>query len=127
MTPSIDAVRVRPEALAQLLGLVKAGTLNLNTAKTVLDVMFANGGSPAPSSRPAAWPKSPTTTGPSGGDQVLAANPKVAGYLAGQENVYQVPDGPGDARHPWRAAPDVVRQLLSAALDAAREEGVSEV
>ena len=36
-----------PEALAELIGLVRDGTINAPTAKELLDVLFANGGHPA--------------------------------------------------------------------------------
>jgi aspartyl-tRNA(Asn)/glutamyl-tRNA(Gln) amidotransferase subunit B len=40
---SIDAVRVRPEQLAELVRLVDAKTINVNTARQVLEEMFAGG------------------------------------------------------------------------------------
>ncbi|MGC9467453.1 MAG: Asp-tRNA(Asn)/Glu-tRNA(Gln) amidotransferase subunit GatB [Anaerolineae bacterium] len=44
----IDEVRVEPEALAKLLTLVDAGTINQTSAKDVLEVMFETGRDPQP-------------------------------------------------------------------------------
>ncbi|MBN1887592.1 MAG: Asp-tRNA(Asn)/Glu-tRNA(Gln) amidotransferase GatCAB subunit B, partial [Thermoflexales bacterium] len=126
---AIDAVRVRPEALAQLVGLVDAGVLNQNSAKTVLGEMFAAGG------QPDAIVKAKGLAQISDNDrlaevvaQVLADNAgQVATYLAGKEGVYQWLMGQVMRATRGRAAPDVVRGLLSAALDAAREEGTSDI
>ncbi len=60
--------------------------------------------------------------------QVLADNAdQVATYLADKESIYQWLMGQVMRATRKRAAPDVVRQLLSAALDAAREAGASDV
>jgi aspartyl-tRNA(Asn)/glutamyl-tRNA(Gln) amidotransferase subunit B len=40
---SIEQVKVMPEQLAELIGLVEAGTINLNTGKRVLGEMFKSG------------------------------------------------------------------------------------
>lgn len=42
----ISETRVRPEALAELIGLVERGVLNQATAKTLLSELFAHGGRP---------------------------------------------------------------------------------
>ena len=39
----IEAVKITPDAFAELLGLVSAGQLNLNSAKKVFGVMFETG------------------------------------------------------------------------------------
>jgi aspartyl-tRNA(Asn)/glutamyl-tRNA(Gln) amidotransferase subunit B len=128
-TIAIDAVRVRPEALAQLVGLVDAGTLNQNSAKAVLGEMFATGG------QPDAIVKAKGLAQISDNDrlaaavaQVLADNAEqVATYLAGKEGVYQWLMGQVMRATRGRAAPDVVRQLLSTALDQIREEHTSDM
>jgi aspartyl-tRNA(Asn)/glutamyl-tRNA(Gln) amidotransferase subunit B len=115
--------------LAQLVGLVDAGTLNQNSAKTVLGEMFATGG------QPDAIVKAKGLAQISDNDrlaevvaQVLADNAgQVATYLAGKEGVYQWLMGQVMRATRGRAAPDVVRQLLSSALDRVREESTSDV
>jgi aspartyl-tRNA(Asn)/glutamyl-tRNA(Gln) amidotransferase subunit B len=39
----INMVRVSPQALVELIGLVKEGTININTGKEVLEEMFVSG------------------------------------------------------------------------------------
>jgi aspartyl-tRNA(Asn)/glutamyl-tRNA(Gln) amidotransferase subunit B len=39
----IDSIKVTPAQLAGLIGLVDAGTININTAKAVFEEMFATG------------------------------------------------------------------------------------
>ena len=100
-----------------------------NSAKAVRGEMFTTGG------QPDAIVKAKGLAQISDNDrlaevvaQVLADNAEqVATYLAGKEGVYQWLMGQVMRATRGRAAPDVVRQLLSAALDAAREAGASEV
>ncbi len=115
---SIEAAQVRPAALARLIGLVDAGTLNPNSAKAVLGEMFATGGQPeaiveakglaqiSDDERLAAVVA-----------QVLADNAaQVVAYRAGKDSVFQWLMGQVMRATRGRAAPDVVRRLLSAAL-----------
>lgn len=87
---SIEVVRVRPEQLAELVKLVDAKTINVNTARQVLEEMFASGADAAA-----------IVQGRGLGQvndqdalravvvQVLDANPKEVGqYLAGNEKVF---------------------------------------
>ncbi|HOU16014.1 MAG TPA: Asp-tRNA(Asn)/Glu-tRNA(Gln) amidotransferase subunit GatB [Anaerolineae bacterium] len=115
---AIDIIRVQPEALARLIGLVDAGTLNPNSAKAVLGEMFATGNPPeaiveakglaqiADDERLAAVVA-----------QVLADNAaQVAAYRAGKDSVFQWLMGQVMRATRGRAAPDVTRRLLSHAL-----------
>jgi aspartyl-tRNA(Asn)/glutamyl-tRNA(Gln) amidotransferase subunit B len=121
---AIDAVRVQPEALARLIGLVDAGTLNQNSAKTVLGEMFATG------DQPEAIVEAKGLAQISDNDrlavivtQVVADNAgQVAAYLAGKDSVFQWLMGQVMRATRGRAAPDIARQLLNDALDAARNE-----
>jgi aspartyl-tRNA(Asn)/glutamyl-tRNA(Gln) amidotransferase subunit B len=86
---SIDQIKVTPQGLAALLALVEAATINNNTAKEVLDAMFASGAAPdavvaerglAQISDEAALDAVITA--------VLRENPtQVADYLAGKERL----------------------------------------
>jgi len=121
---AIEAVRVQPEALARLIGLVDAGTLNQNSAKAVLGDMFATG------DQPEAIVAAKGLAQISDNDrlaaivaQVVADNAgQVAAYLAGKDSVFQWLMGQVMRATRGRAAPDVARQLLNAALDAMRDE-----
>jgi aspartyl-tRNA(Asn)/glutamyl-tRNA(Gln) amidotransferase subunit B len=87
---SIEVVRVRPEQLAELVKLVDAKTINVNTARQVLEEMFASGADAA------AIVQSRGLGQVNDQDalravvvQVLDANPKEVGqYLAGNEKVF---------------------------------------
>ncbi len=119
---AIEAVRVRPAALARLISLVDEGTLNQNSAKTVLGEMFATG------ERPEVIVETKGLTQIADDErlaavvaQVLADNAsQVAAYFAGKTTIFQWLMGQVMRATRGRAAPDVVRQLLHAALDAQR-------
>jgi aspartyl-tRNA(Asn)/glutamyl-tRNA(Gln) amidotransferase subunit B len=119
----MDVVRVRPEALARLIGLVDAGTLNLNSAKVVLGEMFATG------ERPETIVEAKGLAQISDDNrlsavvaQVVADNAEqVAAYLAGKASLFQWLMGQVMRATRGRAAPDVVRQLLNDALDPIRD------
>lgn len=120
---AIDAVRVRPEALAQLVHLVDGKTINQNSAKVVLGEMFATG------EQPETIVEAKGLAQISDNDQlaavvaqVLADNTEqVIKYLEGKENLFQWLVGQVMRATRGRAAPDVVRQLLNAALSAIRD------
>ncbi len=116
---AIDAVRVSPEALARLIGLVDAGKLNQNSAKAVLGEMFATGATPeaivaakglvqiTDSEQLAAIVR-----------RVVADNPEqAAAYRAGKVTVFQWLMGQVMRETRGRAAPEVARRLLRNALD----------
>ncbi|NDJ75598.1 MAG: Asp-tRNA(Asn)/Glu-tRNA(Gln) amidotransferase subunit GatB, partial [Chloroflexi bacterium] len=44
---TIDSIKLTPQALAELVSLVQAGTINHGTAKKLLETVYAEGGSPA--------------------------------------------------------------------------------
>lgn len=43
----IDEIKIKPPQLAALIGLVQNNVINLNTAKGILDILYAEGGDPA--------------------------------------------------------------------------------
>ncbi len=116
----IEAVRVGPQALAELLALVEDGTLSISAAKTVLGDMFETG-------RPAAHiVKEKGLRQISDADElgrivneVLAANPKpVEEYLGGKEQALRFLVGQVMRATRGKANPRLVNDLLRETLDA---------
>jgi len=120
----IGAVPVSPQALAELIGLVKDNTINLNTGKEVLEEMFASGRGArqiveerglAQISDTAALEKIVA--------QVLEENPQqVARYLGGKVQVLGWLIGQVMKATRGKANPQVVRELLQAQLETRRSE-----
>lgn len=118
----IHAVQVSPQALVELISLVKDGTINLNTGKEVLEEMFASGCSArqivekrglAQISDTAALEKIVT--------QVLEENPKqVKQYLDGKVQILGWLIGRVMKATRGKANPQVVRKLLQTQLEARR-------
>ncbi|RLC91055.1 MAG: Asp-tRNA(Asn)/Glu-tRNA(Gln) amidotransferase GatCAB subunit B [Chloroflexi bacterium] len=118
----IGALLVSPQALAELIGLVEDGTINLNTGKEVLAEMFASGRGArqiveerglAQVSDVAALGKIVT--------QVLEENPaQVSKYLSGKVQVLGWLMGQVMRATRGKANPQVVRELLQAQLEARR-------
>jgi len=116
----IGAVEVSPQALVELIGLVKDNTINLNTGKEVLEVMFASGRSGrqvveerglAQISDAQALEKTVA--------QVLEENPKqVDQYLGGRVQLLGWLMGQVMKATRGKANPQVVRKLLQAQLEA---------
>jgi aspartyl-tRNA(Asn)/glutamyl-tRNA(Gln) amidotransferase subunit B len=124
---SIEQVRVTPENLAALAGLVAAGAINLNTARAVFAEMAATGRGPqtivaeqglAQVSDDAAIDKLL--------DDVLAANPEqVKTYLGGKETVAQWFFGQAMKQTQGRGNPQVIRQILQDKLQALKQRASS--
>jgi len=87
----IDQLRISPEALAGLIGLVQEGTITANSAKIVLTEMFASGRSAAAIVKEGGLAQ----VSDEGAlarvvEEVIAANPEqVARYRAGKETLLQ--------------------------------------
>ena len=115
----IGAVPVSPRALVELIGLVKDGTINLNTGKEVLEEMFASGCSArqiveerglAQISDAAALERIVA--------QVLEENPKPVGqYLDGREQLLGWLIGQVMKATRGKANPQVVQTLLKEQLE----------
>lgn len=107
-------VPITPEALAGLVGLVDAKTLNSNTAKEVFGVLFAEGGDP----KAIVEEKGLTQVSDSGVidgfvDQAIAENPKsVADFKSGKEAAIQFLVGQVMRMSRGKANPQMVAQLL---------------
>jgi aspartyl-tRNA(Asn)/glutamyl-tRNA(Gln) amidotransferase subunit B len=114
----IGAVRLPPAQLAALTGLVGAGTLNLNTAKAVLETMYRTGRTAAEivAEQGLAQVSDLDTIGELVAS-VLAAHPaELSSYLSGKDAVEQWFFGQVMRRLKGQGNPQVIRQALSAAL-----------
>ncbi len=116
---SITDVKVQPDQLSELVGLVENQTINSNTAKQVLEEMFANGASAqsiidenglAQVSDTAALQKIV--------DEIIAANPQqVARYRGGDEKLFGFFVGQAMKALKGKGNPQVINQLLREQLD----------
>jgi aspartyl-tRNA(Asn)/glutamyl-tRNA(Gln) amidotransferase subunit B len=124
----IEEIRVQPEALAELTRLVATGTINQNTAKTVLAEMFESGETAdqivarrglkqvSDADQVAALVK-----------QVLAEYPdQVASYLAGKETVSRWLFGQVMRLAKGQANPQVIQQVLDERLLALKNQSPPE-
>ncbi len=118
----IGAIQITPGALADLLRLVEEGTINLNTAKKVLGLLYARGGDPARIVAEEGLAQV-ADEGPirAAVEAVLAAHAdEVAHYLAGGEKVAQFLMGQVMRELRGQGEPQTVRRLLREALEARR-------
>ncbi len=120
---SIDAIRVTPGGLAELVGLVEQRAINNNTAKEVLAEMFTSGQS-APVIVQAQGLAQVSDEGAITAviERTLDANPdNVAAYLGGKEKLIGFFVGQVMREMRGKADPAVVNRLLAAALAARRD------
>jgi len=110
----IDAIAVTPQALAELVGLVKDGVINQNTGKAVLEEMFTGGRSAREIVEERGLAQvSDTAELDRIIAQVLADNPQqVNDYLAGKEQLFGWLVGQVMRATKGKANPQVVRELL---------------
>jgi aspartyl-tRNA(Asn)/glutamyl-tRNA(Gln) amidotransferase subunit B len=115
---TIDQVGVAPEALGELLGMVSAGQINLNSAKRVLAVMFDTGRrAPAVVQELGLAQVSDEAALAEAVRRVLDRNPaEVARYREGRESVLDWLMGQVMRETRGKANPGVVRELLRKAL-----------
>lgn len=114
--PSLDACRVRPEALAELVRLADAGTLSKQQAREVLAELVRAGGEPAA----IVAAKGLGQTSDAGEIEAVVAevlaDPALAGsvaeYRAGNEKAINALKGPVMKRTKGKANPAVVDQVL---------------
>lgn len=116
----VNEQKVSPEALAGLIKLVDAGTINNNAAKKVLDAVFAEGGEPS------AWvaklsleQTQDTSAVEAAVEKVLGANPgETDRFCAGEEKVFKFLIGQvmreGRGKFPAELANDVLTAKLNA-------------
>jgi aspartyl-tRNA(Asn)/glutamyl-tRNA(Gln) amidotransferase subunit B len=119
---AIDAGHVSPQALAELVCMVANGEINQNTAKAVLDEMYASGQSAAEIvSSKNLRQISDTGLITTLVNQVLAENPEqVAAYLAGKETISRWLFGQVMRAAKGQANPQVLQQELDRQLLALR-------
>jgi aspartyl-tRNA(Asn)/glutamyl-tRNA(Gln) amidotransferase subunit B len=119
---AIGAVRVSPQALAELIGLVKDGTINLNMGKEVLEEMFASGhGAHQIVEERGLAQISDTAALEQVVAQVLEENPQqVSQYLGGRVQLLGWLIGQVMKATRGKANPQVVQELLQNELDARR-------
>jgi aspartyl-tRNA(Asn)/glutamyl-tRNA(Gln) amidotransferase subunit B len=115
----IAQVAITPAQMAELAGLVAAGALNLNSAKTVFERMYRSGRSASEIvAEDGLGQVSDTHEIESLVEEVIAANPgELATYLGGKATVEQWFFGQVMRRLRGRGNPQVIRQALSAALE----------
>lgn len=119
---AIDTLKVTPQALADLLKLVKAGTINVGTAQKVLATLYAEGGDPETIVKEKGLAQV-TDEGPllAAVEKVLDANPKeVAEYLAGNERVTNFLMGQVMRELRGKGQPQTVQRLIKEAIEARR-------
>ncbi len=122
LTP-IEAVKVTPPMLVELIDLVEAGTINLNTGKHVLAEMFESG-EPARSIVEAKGLAQISDMGVIEAivAKVLDANPKeVEKYLGGKETVLGFLVGQVMKESKGKANPNAVQKIMRAHLAARRK------
>jgi len=118
----IEQIRVTPEQLGELIGLVDSGAINNNTAKQVFEEMFASG----TSARAIVEAKglsqiSDTSALAQIVDEVLAANPvQVQNYLAGQEKLFGFLVGQAMKATKGKGNAPLINQLLREGLERQR-------
>jgi aspartyl-tRNA(Asn)/glutamyl-tRNA(Gln) amidotransferase subunit B len=110
---------LQPEHLAELIGLVEAGSLNTNTAKAVLEEMYRSGRAPAEIVAEGGLGQLSDA-----GEierlvaEVIAAHPaELASYLGGKATVEQWFFGQVMRRLQGRGNPHVIRRALAEALE----------
>lgn len=110
----IGALKITPEAFAGLLALVRGGQINLNSAKRVLEVMFATGhGAPEVVQELGLAQVSDADMLITVVSQVLARYPdEVAKYRAGKESVLSWLMGQVMRETRGKGNPGIVRKLL---------------
>lgn len=121
----IEAVKVTPEALVELIRMVARGEINQITAKSVLREMFASGQGPGEIVKAGGLEQvSDEAYIADLVRQVLAENPnEVASYRAGKETVANWLFGQVMRKAGGRANPQVVRAELGKQLDGGQKMG----
>jgi aspartyl-tRNA(Asn)/glutamyl-tRNA(Gln) amidotransferase subunit B len=121
---TIAQVAISPAQMAELAGLVAAGVLNLNTAKTVFEAMYRTGRAAGEIVAEQGLGQVSDTRAIEGlVAEVIADNPaELATYLGGKATVEQWFFGQVMRRLHGRGNPQVIRQALSAALDQYKQQ-----
>ena len=116
---AIGTIQVTPRALADLLGLVGKGTINLSTAKKVLRTLYDEGGDPAAVVK-AKGLAQVTDEGAlqTAVEKVLDANPaEIEKYLAGETKVVNFLMGQVMRELRGKGQPQTIQRLLKEIMD----------
>ncbi|MBN1967573.1 MAG: Asp-tRNA(Asn)/Glu-tRNA(Gln) amidotransferase subunit GatB [Anaerolineae bacterium] len=122
----IGAIKLTPQALAELVILVQAGTINHGVAKKLIETLYAEGGSPARlvEERGLAQVSDASVLGAAVA-VVLDENPdEVARYLAGEEKVIKFLMGKVMRAMHGKADAQAVQRLLAEQLEERRVGGI---
>jgi aspartyl-tRNA(Asn)/glutamyl-tRNA(Gln) amidotransferase subunit B len=118
----IESMKLPPEGLRELAGLVAEGTINRNIAKSLLPELFASGGSPSAmvAERGLAVVRDQSAL-EAAIEQAIADNPRpVSDYLAGKENALFALVGPVMKATRGQADANTVREMLKTKLEGMR-------
>ncbi len=115
---SLDTLPLRAPALAALVGLVEAGTINMTGAKTVFEVLVDSGGDPATIVRDRGLAQvSDTGVIETLVDKAIETNPQsVADYRSGKKAALQFLVGQVMRESRGKANPPMVAQMLAGKL-----------
>ena len=121
----VAQLRVTPAHLAELVGLVDAGSISASTAKTVLEEIFNSGESPGEIVEKKGYTQiSDSSEIEALVSQALAANPNaVADYLGGKDGAFRFLIGQVMKITRGQANPEVVNRLLLAQLEEHKKSG----
>ncbi|HLF05524.1 MAG TPA: Asp-tRNA(Asn)/Glu-tRNA(Gln) amidotransferase subunit GatB, partial [Dehalococcoidia bacterium] len=119
----ISQTRVTPAHLAELIGLIEAGTLSTTLAKTVLEEAFQTGHRPGDIVRDRGYAQiSDSGVVEEAVAQAIASNPKaVADYRSGKETAARFLVGQVMKITRGQAKPELVNELVRRQLDALKE------
>tara|TARA_B100001245_G_scaffold66646_1_gene46439 strand:- start:266 stop:811 length:546 start_codon:yes stop_codon:yes gene_type:complete len=115
----IEQSSVSPEHLFELIKLVDEGTVSVSMAKTVLEEAFESGGSPAQIVQEKGYTQiSDSSTVESAVGEAIDANPQaVSDYMGGKETAAKFLVGQVMKITKGQAKPDLVNELVVAALE----------
>ncbi len=115
----IDESPVSPENLVELIDLVDKDTVSVSMAKTVLEEAFESGGSPAQIVQEKGYTQiSDTSAVDTAVGEAIGANPQaVADYMGGKETAAKFLVGQVMKITKGQAKPDLVNELVLAALE----------
>ncbi len=118
----IDALKIAPSQLAELIEMIESKVININTAKTVFEEMFATGQSAkAIVDAKGLAQISDTSALDKAVQDALDANPaQLKGYLSGQEKLFQFFVGQVMKATKGKGNPQIVQGLLKEAIEKRR-------
>ena len=118
----VSQVKIKPEHLVELLGLIDAGTLNTSMAKTVFEEMFDTGRPPKQIAEESGMVQlsDVASIGPAVDDAIAGNSRPVSDYLDGKETALRFLVGQVMKSTRGKANPELVTNLLKEKLEAMR-------